>query len=447
MTSPMLDQLTFSRYRAFDHSTALELRPLTLVFGYNNTGKSAAVRLLPGLAESIEHGGDPLHLRGQVFREASFGDISHGGGLEVRFGLRWPPPAALATLDWILRADPKRGEHWVDELQIARHDGASLGLIWSDQGDTGDVYTAGEGDPTDWYSSGDDHPGAAQSIELRFTGLLPARGALASTPWQPFLDAAWRQVEQVPKTVRWITGHRGEVGRSRQVVSSPPRRVLFDAGAAADVLVAAERELTGSALLDEVNRVYGEIGREESARTQQPPDEPIHRLAVTRPNAGRYSLTLTRGDSSHPSNLVDTGEGMTQVLPIAVALGQIACKAADAPRVLCIEQPELHLHPRAQHAIADRLVDIAREHDNRLLVETHAHHVMLAVQVALAEGRLDPSRVLVYWARQTADGRSTLERVELDHLGRNLEGRWPPDVFNDDAQMARRLITARRNAR
>jgi predicted ATPase len=136
-----------------------------------------------------------------------------------------------------------------------------------------------------------------------------------------------------------------------------------------------------------------------------------------------------------------------QFLPVAVALSQIRDRSPNAPSFLCVEHPEEDLHPRGQHTLANALVDAAAHGDARLLVETHAHHVMLSVQLALAEGRLKPEQVLVYWTRQDTTGKSTLERVELDAFGRDTVGRWPPDVFNDDARMAQRLIQARRKLR
>ena len=49
---PLPRTLTLANYRAFSRPTELELRPLTLLYGWNSAGKSALLRLLPLLAHS-----------------------------------------------------------------------------------------------------------------------------------------------------------------------------------------------------------------------------------------------------------------------------------------------------------------------------------------------------------------------------------------------------------
>ena len=43
--------------------------------------------------------------------------------------------------------------------------------------------------------------------------------------------------------------------------------------------------------------------------------------------------------------------------------------------LLCLEQPEIHLHPKAQMAIADFLIAMAVS-DRGVIVETHSDHVI-----------------------------------------------------------------------
>ena len=43
-------------YRSFAERTSMILRPLTLLFGYNSSGKSALLRFLPLLAAAVEPG-------------------------------------------------------------------------------------------------------------------------------------------------------------------------------------------------------------------------------------------------------------------------------------------------------------------------------------------------------------------------------------------------------
>jgi predicted ATPase len=49
-----LKAVEFSKYRVFEQRQRLELKPLTLLFGHNSAGKSAALRLLPILAAAAQ---------------------------------------------------------------------------------------------------------------------------------------------------------------------------------------------------------------------------------------------------------------------------------------------------------------------------------------------------------------------------------------------------------
>lgn len=50
----MLDVITLEGYKGFKQTTAVELSNITVLFGYNNSGKSALVRALPLLADSFK---------------------------------------------------------------------------------------------------------------------------------------------------------------------------------------------------------------------------------------------------------------------------------------------------------------------------------------------------------------------------------------------------------
>jgi predicted ATPase len=71
-----LSSFTVANYRSFLRPTTIELRPLTLLFGYNNSGKSALLRVLPLLADSVgTPRGAPLNLDSAAVRGASFRDL------------------------------------------------------------------------------------------------------------------------------------------------------------------------------------------------------------------------------------------------------------------------------------------------------------------------------------------------------------------------------------
>ena len=118
-------------------------------------------------------------------------------------------------------------------------------------------------------------------------------------------------------------------------------------------------------------------------------------------------------------NIADVGFGVSQVLPIVVAL-----TAAEQGRLVHLEQPELHLHPRAQVALAQVLADAAKR-GVRVVAETHSSLLLLGVQTLVAEGDLSPELVKLHWFSRREDGVTEVNSADLDETG--AYGEWPED--------------------
>ncbi len=94
-----------------------------------------------------------------------------------------------------------------------------------------------------------------------------------------------------------------------------------------------------------------------------------------------------------------------------------------------IEQPETHLHPRAQTALADILADAAKR-GVRVVVETHSSLLLLGVQTLVAEDKFDREKIKLHWFQRDKKGKTAVQSAELDKAGRF--GDWPQD-FDDVA--------------
>ena len=93
----------------------------------------------------------------------------------------------------------------------------------------------------------------------------------------------------------------------------------------------------------------------------------------------------TSGDDR---NLADVGYGVSQILPIII---QILSNPLSH-RIL-IQQPEVHLHPRAQAAFASFLVHQVSQSSQHFIVETHSDQIIDRLRVEVRRGRLTPSQV------------------------------------------------------
>ncbi|MGI4763160.1 MAG: AAA family ATPase [Janthinobacterium lividum] len=155
-------------------------------------------------------------------------------------------------------------------------------------------------------------------------------------------------------------------------------------------------------------------------------------------NANEVELSVNRLPSTSKTkprkadmvNIADVGIGVSQVLPILVAL-----IAAQEGQIVYVEQPELHLHPRAQVAMGEMLAEAANR-GVRVIVETHSSLLLLTVQTLVAEGKIKPTDVGLHWFSRDAKGATTVRFEQPDENG--AYGEWPED-FGDVE------ITAQRN--
>ncbi|MBM4093736.1 MAG: hypothetical protein FJ276_30665 [Planctomycetes bacterium] len=89
-------------------------------------------------------------------------------------------------------------------------------------------------------------------------------------------------------------------------------------------------------------------------------------------------------------NLTDVGYGVSQVLPVVV---QSVLKSRHG--IYLLQQPEVHLHPRAQAALGTFFADMARRGDRTFVVETHSDHLVDRVRYEVAQGRISRDRVMI----------------------------------------------------
>ncbi|MDD4162752.1 MAG: AAA family ATPase [Methanothrix sp.] len=134
-------------------------------------------------------------------------------------------------------------------------------------------------------------------------------------------------------------------------------------------------------------------------------------------------------------SIADVGFGVSQTLPILVAL-----LMAEPGQLVYIEQPEIHLHPKAQMAMAQILAEAANR-GIRIVAETHSSLLLLGIQSLVAEGRLSPDKVKLHWfKRRPVDGVTEISSADLDKAG--AFGEWPEDFSSAEMDADTRYIHA-----
>ncbi len=129
--------------------------------------------------------------------------------------------------------------------------------------------------------------------------------------------------------------------------------------------------------------------------------------------------------STSPSVLItDVGFGVSQILPV-IAL----CYYVPEGSTIILEQPEIHLHPSAQAGLADVFIDAIKMRKIQIILESHSEHLLLRLQRRIAEEKLAPDDVALYFCHND-DGQSRLASLDVDEYG-NIRN-WPENFFGNE---------------
>jgi len=142
----------------------------------------------------------------------------------------------------------------------------------------------------------------------------------------------------------------------------------------------------------------------------------VNRNFQVRPTLGTSSFYLQTIDraTGFVSDLVNDGFGTNQLVYLltkALRRGQ---------STICIEEPEIHLHPAALVKLVEVLAEIAKEKKRNFVISTHSEHVVLALLNKLVSRDLEPKDVRVYHLRKERS-ETRIEQQQVTEKGQ-IEG-------------------------
>ena len=121
------------------------------------------------------------------------------------------------------------------------------------------------------------------------------------------------------------------------------------------------------------------------------------------------------------ANIMDVGYGVSQSLPILVDV------RSERQCVFLLQQPEVHLHPRAQADLAELFVESYRKNRNRFLIETHSDYIVDRIRILVRTGSVKPEDVSILYFEPVGNS-VKIHNLALDKHG-NL--RDAPDGYRD----------------
>jgi hypothetical protein len=133
---------------------------------------------------------------------------------------------------------------------------------------------------------------------------------------------------------------------------------------------------------------------------------------TTDADASRISLKM----AGNWVNLVDCGYGVSQVLPLLTDI-----LSRPSGQMFLLQQPEVHLHPRAQAELATFLGKAAKNHNKRFVVETHSDYLIDRLRMDVRDGNsLTADDVcILYFERKGSE--VMIHSLSVDEHG-NIQG-------------------------
>lgn len=123
---------------------------------------------------------------------------------------------------------------------------------------------------------------------------------------------------------------------------------------------------------------------------------------------------------------VNVGFGISYVLPVVVSL-----LMAQPDRLILIENPEAHLHPRGQ-AEMGRLMALAAQAGAQIIAETHSDHILNGTRVAVKNGDLLHDKVRIFFFDRFQNDHEQHSQITTVRVDRKGELSEYPSNFMDE---------------
>lgn len=453
--------LRWQNFRSFPDTGWLNIKPLTLLIGPNNSGKTSIFAPILLLKQTIESDDLSVQLKpkGDYFNAGSYKDLiyRHDIDLELGLNLRWleQKSSDQTTLKSIGTYPPGslelRFNYDTDlrEIILKKYtvsDSYNRKILHRTRRSTGRYTLCGIKDFPDTVDDRVAHQEVIKSIPERFLfipddiirsllvnqekTMAKKRGSSvrptsisiklsdALTMYLATIDTAYRITNQLLDHVSYIGPLRERPSRLYDLSDEKPSSVGIRGQFAPEILFRSQDESFENAVNHWIKEF--EFGSKIRAR-------PLIESAFT--------LELSRRGQEYKTNFADTGFGMSQIFPIIISGHHVGRNS-----FLIFEQPEIHLNPRLQALLADLFVEFVRL-KRSVLVETHSEHLLLRLRKLVAEGKIDSDDVALYYVEK-AGNQSSVRTVPIQKNGHIDPKEWPKGFFDESLREALGLASS-----
>lgn len=418
-----IKRVTIAGYKSIADECSIIIKPLTVLAGANSSGKSSIFQPLLLLKQTLEASYDPgaLKLMGTNVRYSSGEQLlckvpGYNTANQFRIGLCMP-----------------NDESWICQYKWVKEKGFELAQMEYSKEEKATNVTPGSNniDPTAFFP--DDFPKEFFEVTKHDWSIVRDRcfaelnGRRTGSKAPSFKMPLAADLAEAVRRIIHLPGLRGNPERTYPVTAVgdtfPGTFQEYTASIIADWQAKNRKEK-----LDALGKDLMKLGLtwKVLAIPQNDTQVELH--------VGRLPHPI-RGGARDLVSIADVGLGVSQTLPVIVAL-----HVARPGQIVYLEQPEIHLHPRAQMALADVLTDAANR-DVAVVVETHSSILLRGIQTAVAEAKLKQDKVSLNWfKRNELSGKTECVAGNLDKSG--AFGDWPEDFDEITLESEKRFLDA-----
>ena len=434
-----MDRITLENYRCFRERQSARLAPLTLLVGENSTGKTSFMAMVRALWD-VAYSSRIPDFKEQPYDLGSFNDIAHYRGAkairanEIRasFDSYAPYPRAKKTKGNLNKFCVGFQERKTDPVPVMRSlSNKKRGIRIEHRGWTGESHNVHFSTPNgnwEWRSEenygnwlGDDN-----SIRPLWSFIRNAQRhsqfEIISGKGLPS-EKDFESLQTLMHRMPYVSSMLSKSDKFRPYSSAPirskphrtyhPSRPIEDPEGSRIPMYLADIHSQGKKEWKELKSALAKFGKTSGLF-----DEIIIRSFGTE-GSDPFQLQVRESGSpkeDYPRNLIDVGYGVSQVLPVIVQLLR-----DDGPPMFLLQQPEVHLHPRAQAALGSLFCEIASA-GRPLIIETHSDYILDRVRLDVRdkETKLQPSDVsILFFERQDLDVQ--IHSIRIDEMGNILD--------------------------
>ena len=412
----MITELSARNFKSWQDTNMLQFAPLTGFFGANNSGKTSILQVLLLLQQTAreENLNSPINFgngsKSQV-NLGNFGAVIHRHNKTFNLAI---------SVSWRLPKKIKIGNNLTDSLSFSTSIIEKDGSLMLERF----CYTVNERDfKIEWTDQG-------YKLKHNVVEVNPFRcyGVVNPTgPLEEFLVLR-EAFEDLFSRIHYLGPLREPPQHHYAWKGDYPK----DVGAYGEKMIPAL--LSNRTLRRPIEeQILNWLQRLELIHSYEVPP-------VT--NEGKHYKCLVKQYKDGPEvPLTDVGFGVSQVLPLLTQ-----CYHVPENSILIFEQPEVHLHPKVQSDLADVLIDVVKNRNVQIILESHSEHLLLRLMRRIAEEDIAADQTALYFC-EINNGTSEIERLKVDEYG-NISN-WPQDFFGDStgelvektkAEMQRRKV-------